>query len=79
MPEGTMKDGLCPRCGAREVHTNAGNRWMRNRYDMLLVTAFRWAYLADYVCVKCGFVERYTRDPKDLANIAERWPRVGAG
>ncbi len=76
MPDATLKSGICPHCGSREVFTNAGNRRMRNRYSILLISMLRWAYLDDYVCVKCGFVERSVRNPEDLGRIAEKWQPV---
>jgi len=64
-----MKDGICPKCGAKEIHIVDGNRtgisislsWSRNTFANL------------YVCVKCGYIEMFVEDEEDLPRIAERW------
>ena len=77
MPGGTMKDGVCPRCGGHEVHCNAGWR-VKARYSVLMLSWIRRAPLDDYVCVRCGSVERYVSRPDDLGLIAAKWRRVPA-
>jgi hypothetical protein len=31
----------------------------------------------DYVCVTCGYFERYINDGKKLDSVAQKWEKVG--
>jgi len=67
-----MKDGTCPKCGAKEVHMVDGNRTS-------IEIPLGWAsktFVNLYVCVKCGYVESYVEDMADLPKIAERWRKI---
>lgn len=69
----SMKNGQCPKCGAQEVHLMNGPF-----ADTVSVPLGSWSSAsADYyVCVKCGYLEFYVRNPDDLPKIAEKWPRI---
>jgi hypothetical protein len=43
----------------------------------LLPTGF-WdsVELVEYVCIHCGYVERYVKDPADLKRVAEKFEKV---
>jgi predicted nucleic-acid-binding Zn-ribbon protein len=67
-----MKDGICVKCGAKEVHVVDGNRTG-------IEIALGWAsktFVSLYVCAKCGYVESFVEDLADLPRIAERWRKV---
>lgn len=67
-----MKNGICTKCGAKEIHVVDGSRtgisislsWSSNAFTNL------------YVCVKCGYLELFVEDAEDLPRIAERWRKV---
>ncbi len=67
-----MKDGICPKCGAREVH----------RYDKtpvefsIALSFFNSASVVYYICAGCGYVELFVDDPSKLPQIAEKYPKV---
>lgn len=69
-----MKDGLCPKCHAREVHLVDGSR---TGVSVALGTWSAGAFTSFYVCVRCGYLEIYVEDPADLPKIAEKWMKVG--
>lgn len=69
-----MKDGRCPKCGARDVRVVDGNRF---EPGIPLGGFSAGAFLNAYVCVSCGYVEMYVEDAEDLPKIASRWPKAG--
>jgi len=81
-----MKNGLCPKCGSTDVRSGEfleekEGRYTGNRIPVTIATFFSFnsvAWLDNYVCARCGYVESYIADPKRLAEIAERWPAVSS-
>jgi hypothetical protein len=68
-----MKDGICAKCGAREVHVVDGSRT-----EISIPLGFVSKAFANlYVCTACGYVEMFVEDAADLPKIAERWPKAG--
>jgi len=70
-----MKDGVCTRCGKREVRRSEGGSFSSQR-RYIPVTTFSAARLVTYCCTACGHVEEYVEDRASLDRIAERWKRV---
>jgi hypothetical protein len=69
-----MKDGICPKCGGDDIRMGRHNVCRR---DWVLVSLWgRAAPVVNYVCMSCGYLENYVREP-DLAIIARNWRRVG--
>ena len=78
-----MKSGLCPKCGATDIRSGEfleekEGGYMGNRIPVIIALRNTAAWLDNFVCVRCGYVESYVADPKKLAEIAERWPAVTA-
>jgi len=77
-----MKNGLCPKCGSADVRSGEflegrASGYTGNRVPVAVATFFNSAaWLDNYVCARCGYVESYIADPKRLQEIAERWPAV---
>lgn len=72
-----MKNGVCLKCGAAEVHhAPKGSRlvWRSGR------STFGDATCDTYVCVKCGYFERYVSlrgdDPRRVDDIKANWKKV---
>ena len=73
-----MKNGRCPKCNSQEIYAGwdvhpkigpfAGNA--------IPISMLSVAPLDNYVCVECGYVERYIADSYKLREIAERWRPV---
>ena len=67
-----MREGICAKCGDREIHVVDGNRTG-------ISIPLGWAaktFVGLYVCVSCGYVESFVEDAADLPKIAEQWPKV---
>ncbi len=66
--------GRCPQCATSDVHVITMD-WPRLGAD-IPVGVFAHAKVDHYVCGHCGYIESYVSDPDDIANIAEKWPRI---
>jgi len=76
-----MKNGLCPKCGSTDIRSGEflaekEGGYTGNRIPVTIALLNSAAWLDNYVCARCGYVESYIADPKRLAEIAERWPAV---
>ena len=67
-----MKDGICPKCEAKEIHL-----YTKTSVEVAIaVTMWSTASLDYYVCTNCGYVELFVRDKSLLPKIAEKYPKV---
>ena len=78
-----MHNGICPKCGSREVYTNANMPHKSNSYKANavpiagnIIFGFRFADLTNYICTRCGYVESYILDAAKLSEVAERCSKV---
>jgi hypothetical protein len=73
-----VKDGLCPKCGARTVYMrqNKANSYGMGSIPLGGTIISQGAPADDYVCVSCGYVEVYISDSTRLDYISENWRRV---
>lgn len=67
-----MKNGICPKCEAREVHLYADAAIEMAVY----LGYFKSAGLKYYICTQCGYVELFVENKEDLPRIAEKYPKV---
>ena len=67
-----MKDGICPKCEAREVHVSNGT----SSEVSVRLGAFSSAGMLYYICTACGYVEMFIENKADLPRIAEKYPKV---
>ena len=69
-----MKNGICPKCQAENVHVAPGNRHEVSvpRKGVSSVKAFAELYF----CGDCGYIEFYVELKEDLAKSAADWPKV---
>jgi hypothetical protein len=74
-----LRDGICPKCGSEEVYSG-GNAPQAPRNMIPIRGGFSGtgAWLTNFVCVSCGYVESYILDQRLLEDIATNWPRVRA-
>jgi rubredoxin len=79
-----VKDGVCPKCGSKDVRTNATlpREQRPDAYGANSIPGFTtlrgWlsamAPLDNYVCAMCGYVESYIKNPADLRHVQQHWP-----
>jgi len=71
-----LKDGLCPRCHARQVYSSVNLRNKSGVYysNTIPLSFFRSIPLDNYVY--CGYVESYVPDPEMLSRIKDIWNKV---
>ncbi len=57
----TLKSGVCPICGEKEVYTTAGTP-KRGERMILAVSSWIQIFLDTYICTNCGHFEEYLSD-----------------
>ena len=84
MSDPGMKEGRCPKCGSQNVRHGPKGRASYGFYGNNAVTiGWKWlsvmlALLDTYVCVDCGYVERYVLEALKRREIEQRWPKAGS-
>jgi predicted nucleic-acid-binding Zn-ribbon protein len=68
-----MKSGICPKCGARDIHQDGWRRCPRNFLPH--GSFWGWSRVHNYVCVSCGYLESYIRT-EDLEAVSKNWASV---
>ena len=71
-----MHDGICSKCGKREVRISPPALSKRPA-GSLPVSTFRAVHPRYYCCTACGAVESFVEDADERALIAEKWERPG--
>ena len=67
-----MKDGICPKCGEREVYLRRDGTYGLN----VPVSMFSKTLLEAYVCARCGYLEFYVQNEEKLKQIPENFKKV---
>lgn len=70
-----MKQGICPKCNSQDVYAGVdvlpkSGPFGSNSIPVSLVSI---AALDNYVCVQCGYLERYVADTEKLKEISKKW------
>ena len=75
-----MKNGKCPKCGSVEIYVARDLPLKSGPFgsNSIPIGLTSMAALDNYVCVDCGFVERYVADEEKLKEIAKRWYHIKA-
>ena len=70
-----MKSGKCVKCGSTNVRRGPKpGPWGDGHGMIALGTAWGKKVAAvDYVCVACGYTEKYVVKPEDRETIRKRW------
>ena len=73
-----MKRGKCPKCGSDEVRSGAHLSPKIGPFtsNSIPVNFFSLAALDNYVCTKCGYLERYIAETAKLEEIARTWKKI---
>ncbi len=67
-----MKNGTCPKCRKKSVHVVLTNE------DSIWIASLRTAFLSQFVCVECGYVEFYVQDESLLPKIAQVTQKISS-
>ena len=67
-----MKDGICVKCGGREVYTRRDGYY---GLDIPISTVSK-TFLEMYVCAECGYLEFYVQNEAKLKQIPEVFKKV---
>ncbi|HEX8249043.1 MAG TPA: hypothetical protein VF599_12770 [Pyrinomonadaceae bacterium] len=68
-----MKDGICAKCGAREVYARRDGTYGLN----VPISMFSKTLLELYVCASRGYLEFYVQNAEKLKQIPETFKKVG--
>lgn len=68
-----MKDGVCAKCGEREVYKRRDGTFEIN----VPISMFSKTLLELYVCARCGYLEFYVQSEEKLKQIPETFKKVG--
>lgn len=77
-----MKDGICPKCDAREIYidSNTSSESSGYAYPDAFYINNRGMHIcfARYICTKCGYLEFYAEDKNldRLSQVAAKYPRI---
>jgi predicted nucleic-acid-binding Zn-ribbon protein len=66
-----MKDGICPKCEAKEIHVVS-----QTSVELAINVGREMAYMGYYVCTNCGHAELFARDSEMLQQIAWKYRRI---
>jgi len=74
-----LKQGQCPKCHSQEVYAGVdvlpkSGPFGSNSIPISIVSI---AALDNYVCVQCGYLERYVADAEKLKEISRKWQKAG--
>ena len=69
-----MKNGKCPKCDSTEIYH--GEKRRSNGISVMMVSSFNQAWLDNYVCTQCGYVESYVLEQDMLEKIKDKWKKA---
>lgn len=73
-----MKTGVCSKCSSHEIFSGAGIALKKGPFgsNSIPIGLTSIAALDNFVCAKCGYVERYVSNPEKLTEISRKWDSV---
>ena len=73
-----LKSGTCPKCNSKKIFSGAKIPLKKGPFgsNAIPVGLTSIAALDNYVCVDCGYVERYVSDPDKLVEISRKWDAI---
>ena len=76
-----LKSGTCPKCTSDEVYSGASIPLKKGPFgsNSVPISLTSIAAVDNYVCTRCGYIERYISDVEKLTEIAEKWSKVNDG
>ena len=75
-----MKSGTCPKCHSSEVYCGSNVPLKAGPFgsNAVPIHLASIAALDNYVCIACGYVERYIDQANKLEEIGRRWDKVNS-
>ena len=74
-----MKNGTCPNCGSKNIYTQPkGAQFGSGGFFVNTSMVSNPVHYDSYICTDCGLFQTYISDEKRLAQVAEKWTRVGS-
>ena len=75
-----MKEGKCPKCNADNVYCGVEVYPKSGPFgsNSIPISITSIAALDNYVCVECGYLERYIAEDEKLQQIADKWRKVSS-
>ncbi len=73
-----MKEGKCPKCNSDNVYSGVEVYPKSGPFgsNSIPISITSIAALDNYVCVECGYLERYVAETEKLHEIADKWQKV---
>ncbi len=68
-----MRNGICTKCGRATVYSGRDMPAKASTGNTVPIDFQHSAALDNYVCIGCGYVERYISDPQALERIGKQW------
>jgi DNA-directed RNA polymerase subunit RPC12/RpoP len=65
----SIRDGICPECGSKEIYTRSG--WFNN-----VIVLFMPPKTQIYVCGQCGYIAEFVQEGKPLQHIKDKWEKL---
>ena len=72
-----MRSGVCIKCGRPTVYSGRDIKVKSSTGNTVPIDFKHRAPLDNYVCVTCGYVERYISDSSSLSKISKTWSEAG--
>lgn len=69
-----MKKGTCLKCKSTDVYKSGARR--ANGISVMNISQFSAAWLENYVCAACGYVESYVMDADKMEKIRQKWKKA---
>ena len=73
-----MKQGKCPKCDSEDIFAGVDVLPKSGPFgsNSIPISVVSIAALDNYVCTRCGYLERYVADSEKLEEIAQKWPKA---
>jgi ribosomal protein S27AE len=79
-----MLNGICPKCESSAIYTDSSIRGKGNSYGLNKVAASgsiiflhpRMVEYDNYLCARCGYLERYVTNLDNRKDLVANWERV---
>jgi predicted nucleic-acid-binding Zn-ribbon protein len=80
MNNNSLKSGICPKCGGKDVYSDK-DKARHNERGFMMVSPATGYKIDTYVCLNCGYFEEYFndeefKDEKTKKKMLEKWTKI---